>query len=282
MAIVDEVSAARRRIFRDGYDISFGELVSLYEKKELIIQPEYQRLFRWNQTEKTRFIELLLLNIPIPPVFVFSDEKGRWELVDGLQRVSTVLEFMGKLRNAEGNLAPAFTCDGTSLIPSLKALRWPTPEEEDDNDADLPPEVLPLPLRLGIRRARIRIEILGQETDSQVKYELFQRLNSGGAHLSEQELRNCVVISISKPAFDNIRSMASDERFLRLARVGEEREKRQFLIELVVRFLVLRNYPYETGPDVHEYLDKGIIQISGTNAFDWDHEKEIFGKQLAF
>lgn len=130
MAIVDEVSAARKRIFRDGYDISFRELVSLYEKKELLIQPEYQRLFRWNQTQKTRFIESLLLNIPIPPVFVFSDEKGRWELVDGLQRVSTVLEFMGKLRNADGELTPPFTCDGTALIASLKGIRWPTLEEE--------------------------------------------------------------------------------------------------------------------------------------------------------
>jgi len=220
MAIVDEVSAARKRIFRDGYDISFRELVSLYEKKELLIQPEYQRLFRWNQTQKTRFIESLLLNIPIPPVFVFSDEKGRWELVDGLQRVSTVLEFMGKLRNADGELTPPFTCDGTALIASLKGIRWPTLEEEDRADETLGQEVLRLPLRLGIRRARIRVEILGQETDSQVKYELFQRLNSGGAHLSEQELRNCVVVSISKPAFDNIRSMAADESFLRLASVG--------------------------------------------------------------
>lgn len=63
MTIDAEVSAARKRIFRDGYDISFGELVSLYGKKELIIQPEYQRLFRWDQTQKTRFIESLLLGL---------------------------------------------------------------------------------------------------------------------------------------------------------------------------------------------------------------------------
>ena len=102
MALNDEVIVARKSIFRDGYDISFGELVSLYEKGELIVQPEYQRLFRWNPTQKTRFIESVLLNIPIPPIFVFSDSKGRWELVDGLQRVSTTLEFMGRLRDAEG------------------------------------------------------------------------------------------------------------------------------------------------------------------------------------
>jgi hypothetical protein len=148
MALADEVSLARRRIFRDGYDISLGELVSLYEKNELIIQPEYQRLFRWDQTQKTRFIESLLLNIPIPPIFVFSDSKGRWELVDGLQRVSTVLEFMGKLHNADGDVAVPFTCDGTGLVPSLESIRWPTPEEEDEPEDQLAPEVLPLPFRL--------------------------------------------------------------------------------------------------------------------------------------
>ena len=281
MTIADEVSVARKRIFRDGYDISFGELVSLYEKNELIVQPEYQRLFRWDQTQKTRFIESLLLNIPIPPVFVFSDQKGRWELVDGLQRVSTVLEFMGKLCDADGNVAAPFTCDGTGLIPSLKAIRWPLPDEEELPDDRLPPEVLPQPLRLSIRRARIRVEILGQETDAQVKYELFQRLNSGGANLSEQELRNCIVVSINKPVFEKIKAMAANEDFLKLTSgVGEERAKRQYLIELVTRCVVLRNYPYEAGLDVHEYLDEGIMDIAANDTFDWEQEEGVFVRTM--
>jgi Protein of unknown function DUF262 len=281
MALADEVSAARKRIFRDGYDISFGELVSLYEKNELIIQPEYQRLFRWDQTQKTRFMESLLLNIPIPPIFVFSDSKGRWELVDGLQRVSTVLEFIGKLRDADGNVVAPFSCDGTGLIPSLKSIRWPRLDEEDQPEDRLAPEVLPQPFRLGVRRARIRVEILGQETDAQVKYELFQRLNSGGTNLSEQELRNCIVVSISKHVFDRLKSMASNEDFLKLSSgVGEERAKKQFLVELVVRFIVLRNYRYETGLDVHEYLDQGIMIIAGDNSFDWELEEDIFVRTM--
>ena len=281
MTLADEVSTARKRIFRDGYDISFGELVSLYEKNELIIQPEYQRLFRWDQTQKTRFIESILLNIPIPPVFVFSDLSGRWELVDGLQRVSTVLEFMGKRHDADGNIVPPFSCDGTGLIPSLKTIRWPTTDEEDLPDDRLPPEVLPQAFRLGIRRARVRVEILGQETDAQVKYELFQRLNSGGSNLSEQELRNCIIISISTGAFEKLKSMASNVDFLKMiVGVGEERIKRQYLVELAVRFVVLRNYPYEQGLDVHEYLDKGIINIANDGRFDWLLEADIFAKTM--
>lgn len=274
MTLASEVSTARKSIFRDGYDISLGELVSLYEKRELIIQPEYQRLFRWKPTQKTRFIESLLLNIPIPPIFVFSDDSGRWELVDGLQRISTVLEFMGVLQDEEGKKMPAFTCDGTSTLPSLKDVRWPRSAEEDADEVDA--DILPVNLQLGIRRARIRVEILGQETDTHVKYELFQRLNSGGANLSEQELRNCILISISKAAFENVKELAIDKNFLRLAEVGEERIRRQYLLELVIRFVVLRNYKYKNGLDVHEYLDKGIISVAENNDFSWEHEKEVF------
>lgn len=302
MSLPDEVATARKRIFRDGYDISFGELVSLYEKQELIIQPEYQRLFRWDQTQKTRFIESLLLNIPIPPIFVFSDENGRWELVDGLQRVSTVLEFMGLRKDADGNLVAPFACDGTTLLPSLKGVLWPQEEavqgDAAANDGAQPavqdgpaapvaaaepnPAVeeevsaLPLPLQLTVRRSRVRVEILGQETDAHAKYELFQRLNSGGTNLSEQELRNCVIIAINKDAFDRIRQMVANPDFVRLAKIGDDRINRQYLSELVVRFIVLRHHEYQRGLDVHEYLDKGIISVVENEAFDWDAEQRTF------
>jgi len=304
MPLPDEVATARKRIFRDGYDISFGELVSLYEKQELIIQPEYQRLFRWDQTQKTRFIESLLLNIPIPPIFVFSDEHGRWELVDGLQRVSTVLEFMGLRKDADGNLVAPFACDGTALLPSLKGVLWPQDDAaqgdaaangevqaaihdgpaappaaaaaEPNPAAEEEASALPLPLQLTVRRSRVRVEILGQETDAHAKYELFQRLNSGGTNLSEQELRNCVIIAINRSAFDRIRQMVANPDFARLAKIGDERINRQYLSELVVRFIVLRHHEYQRGLDVHEYLDKGIISVIENEAFDWDAEQRTF------
>lgn len=276
MTLSNEVSTARKLIYRDGYDISFGELSSLYESNELIIQPAYQRLFRWDQTQKTRFIESLLLNIPIPPIFVFSDSQGRWELVDGLQRVSTVLQFMGLLKDENGCLVEAFACDGTSLLPSLQGMKWPAPNKDESDQEGGSIEYLALPFQLAIRRTRIRVEILAQETDAHAKYELFQRLNSGGSNLSEQELRNCIVISINNKAFELISKMADDKNFKEMARVGEERIRRSYLNELVTRFLVLRNVQYKTGLDVHEYLDKGIVSISEKMDFDWTKEMNVF------
>ena len=93
-----QISDERQHIAADRMDISIGELVNMYEQQELIIHPEYQRLFRWTDTQKTALIESILLGIPIPPIFVAEDENGVWEVVDGLQRLSTIVSFFGKLR----------------------------------------------------------------------------------------------------------------------------------------------------------------------------------------
>ena len=69
--------------------------LGLPKNDELIIRPEYQRLFRWSEVQKTALIESILLSIPIPPIFVAEDKNGVWELVDGLQRVSTFVSFFG-------------------------------------------------------------------------------------------------------------------------------------------------------------------------------------------
>ena len=89
--IIDEqISKVRVREL----DISFGELISLHEEKELIISPDYQRLFRWSDQQQSRLIESILVGLPIPPIFVVENQDGALELVDGLQRISTILRFL--------------------------------------------------------------------------------------------------------------------------------------------------------------------------------------------
>ncbi len=75
MSLDNEIAAARKEIVSDGYDMSLGEVVNLYKDGELKIDPEFQRLFRWDSTRKTRFVESILLGIPIPPIFVFQDSE---------------------------------------------------------------------------------------------------------------------------------------------------------------------------------------------------------------
>ncbi|MEP0749281.1 DUF262 domain-containing protein [Trichocoleus sp. AS-A1] len=78
----------------EALDLSFGEIVNLHAADELIIQPEYQRLFRWSDVKKSRLIESILLELPIPQIFVIENSTGVLELIDGLQRVSSVIQFI--------------------------------------------------------------------------------------------------------------------------------------------------------------------------------------------
>ncbi|CAG7840421.1 hypothetical protein CLOHAE12215_01845 [Clostridium haemolyticum] len=80
----ESIRRARNNLTTDRLDMSYGEIISMYEREEIVIAPEFQRLFRWTDYQKTRFIESILLGIPIPPIFVAEDKDGRWELVDGL------------------------------------------------------------------------------------------------------------------------------------------------------------------------------------------------------
>ena len=78
------IENSRNTLQTDKLDMSFGEIMSMYEREEIIINPEFQRLYRWSDYQKTRFVESILIGIPIPPIFVAEDKNGRWELVDGL------------------------------------------------------------------------------------------------------------------------------------------------------------------------------------------------------
>ena len=119
MRLADEIKAARKEIVADGYEMSIGELINLYRDEELTIDPAFQRLFRWDDTRKTRFIESLLLGIPIPPIFVFQTENGVWELIDGLQRLSTIFQFINVLKGDRAEELGTLVLSGTNFLPAL-------------------------------------------------------------------------------------------------------------------------------------------------------------------
>ena len=247
MSLEQEIGNARHEIVTDGYEMSIGELMNLYRDYELIINPNFQRYFVWTESQKTRFIESIILGIPIPPIFVHQNEDGVWELVDGLQRLSTILEFSGELRLADGDIAPPSVLNGTKMLPSLADKTW-------DSFDGLDSQPIGRAQQLEIKRARMRIEILKKESDPLAKFELFQRLNTGGTQLKPQEVRNVVMLMIDKNFHDWIHSLAHFEDFLKAISLSEQYLQRQMPIELALRFFVYRNVPYQSGLDVHEYL----------------------------
>ncbi|MGD0586545.1 MAG: DUF262 domain-containing protein, partial [Oryzomonas sp.] len=104
----------------ESIDFSFGEIVNLYSDKELIIQPDYQRLFRWSVEQRSRLIESILLELPIPEIYIIENEDGVFELIDGLQRLSTVIQFI----KPEVLSYEKLELNGCDLIPELNGMTF--------------------------------------------------------------------------------------------------------------------------------------------------------------
>lgn len=275
MTLQEEVQNARQKVVTDGYEMSLGEIISLYKDNELVIDPVFQRLFRWDDQRKTRFIESLILGIPIPPIFVYQDDKGVWELIDGLQRVSTVLQLTGDLRGEKAAELGPLVLNGTRFLPSLNGKRW----EESAGDAG---DGLGKTLQIEIKRARVRVEILKADSAASAKYELFQRLNTGGAGLTEQEVRNSIAVSLNRLFYDWLIEQSNRNTFKRTTRQTEGALEAQAGVELALRFFAFRSVPYQNGMDVHEYLDDALFKMATDQNFDTAQEASVFERTFSY
>jgi hypothetical protein len=275
MTLLDEVQAARKKVVTDGYEMSLGELINLYRDDELKIDPVFQRLFRWEDERKTRFIESILLGIPFPPIFVFQNENGIWELIDGLQRLSTLFQLTADLKGERAQILGPLILNGTQFLPSLNGKRW-TESAEGVGDG------IGQVLQIEIKRARVRVEILKSESDLTAKFELFQRLNTGGAGLTEQEVRNSIAVSINPDFYNWLMARSSDEAFAKTTAQTEAAIESQAGVELALRFFSFRSVPYRAGLDVHEYLDRALMQMATNPDYDMAGEGDVFGRTFQY
>jgi hypothetical protein len=247
-----EIDAAKRLVNTDTVQITIGEVASMYASNELNIFPEFQRLFRWSIAKKSSFIESILIGIPIPPAFAFENSDGTWELIDGLQRISTVLEFMGALRSPEGtDKTEPSRLIATKYLPSLQGLAWTSPSGPTLEKAQ----------QLFFRRARIDFQVLKSPSDPRTKFDLFQRLNRGGAYANEQEVRTCSMVLANSNFTKAIRELAEKEFFASVFKVTPDQKLNQENLEYAVRLIVHTFRDYEKGTDVQEFLDKAILSI---------------------
>jgi hypothetical protein len=163
------------RLSQERNDFLLPQILDFVSKQRwLNIHPEYQRRLVWDVGKKSRFIESLLLNIPIPPLYLYEWELGRYEVMDGQQRLNAVLEFYDN----------AFALHGLEKWTELDGLRC----------RDLPDT-----LRRGLDRRRLSATVLlfeGRSSDQveqgDVRKIVFERLNTGGQNLNAQEIRNCL------------------------------------------------------------------------------------------
>lgn len=267
-SLLEAIEKQRQEIKSDRMDMSFGEIINMYKDKEIIITPEYQRAFRWDIHRETDFIESVLLGIPFPSIFVATNEDGTWELIDGLQRISTILSFFGELENEEKNNLKL--CEG-SIIKELKGITINT---------------LPLELKLAIKRTPCRVEIIQRESQFDMRYELFKRLNTGGEGLSRQEIRNCIFRGSPKHReFSEVIDELSMNRDFRCSvTISKIDEEKMFYQELVLRFFSLHNYRESyKQKTIQDFFDDVMKkQCESPKYKDIESFKEIFLKVFKF
>ena len=259
--ILSDIEKSRNTLQTDKLDMSFGEIMNMYEREEIIISPDFQRLYRWSDYQKTRFIESVIIGIPVPPIFVAEDASGKWEVVDGLQRLSTVFSFFGILKTlTEHN---NWVLGAGDLIQTLDGFKC------DD---------LPLKIQLNIKRSSCRIEIIKWNSEYDLRFELFNRLNTGGSPLTNQEIRNSLYRSISSRFNEFLKELADYPNFVKSISVSEEKVRQLYLEELVLRFMSLYKNKNKVNKSIALHMTSFMQEAVAEEKFPYEIYRAIFHK----
>ncbi len=271
--LINAVEAQIERVHTQSLDISFNELLDMHKNGELDINPDYQRLFQWSEGARSRFIESLLLEMPVPPIYVIESSDGKYMLIDGLQRLSSYLHFRGEL--VAEHLDPPVNRDDKLFLSECDIVKELNGKSFND---------LGTALQIRLKRAFVRVEVVRKASDPKFKYYMFKRLNTGGMKLSDQQLRNCTIRLLDPTFNDFIIELSKEEIFsLCLENLNREKVLEAYDQELVLRFFALKNYRDKFVHDVKDFLTEYMELVSEIDTskriiFDYENEKNIFLK----
>ncbi len=236
--------AKERTVKTQSIEYDLETLVKKIQKNVIKLDPDYQRRHRWSNITSSRLIESLILNIPIPIVYLSYDidvdtneEGARYSVIDGQQRLTAIVRFFEN----------KFALEGLDILEDLEGCLY----------QDLPPFLL---RRLEERTIKcLRID---STVDPQVKYDIFERLNSGSVKLESHELRNAV---LRGPFNTKCKELAKDEIFRKLLQIPPEeadensKVKRMEDVELVLRFFALIDDKYKLYKKTKEKQFKDFL-----------------------
>jgi len=272
--LLNAIDSKLAKVHTQSLDLSFNELLDMHKAGELDINPDYQRLFQWSEGAQSRFIESLLLEMPVPPIYVVEQEEGRYLLIDGLQRISSYLHLRGNLEADhldppvhEGEKLVLNECD---IVTDLNGKSF------DD---------LGTALQIRLKRAFVRVEVVRKGSDPRFKYHMFKRLNTGGQLLTAQQLRNCTIRLLDPAFIEFVIELSRFEPF-RSTTDGLSRESHlgAFDQELVLRFFALKNFRASFRHDVGDFLTEYMERVSDQEnrlPFDTVAERAIFEKTFS-
>jgi len=216
---IDLIPKGERNLRTQAYDMSISDIVSKINDGDIVLDPDYQRNYVWDDKRASLLVESILLNVPIPVVYVAEDEDGKWDVVDGLQRLNSLKRFFGN----------EFKLKGLEVLEELNKSYY----------KDLNPKALRI-LRNGI----LRIILIFKESHADIKYEIFTRLNRGAVKLTEQELRNCLYRGRYNDMLHELREEKIVQRLLAL----DGPDQRMADAEILLRHFTIRGgYDQRTG-----------------------------------
>jgi hypothetical protein len=268
----DLYDSGDNRVTQERSDFFLPQVVDFVkQKKWMNIRPEYQRRLVWDKKKKSLFVESLLMNIPIPPIFLYETDLSRYEVMDGQQRVNAIIEFY------ENDLK----LSGLETWPALNGYTYKR----------CPPRI-----QKGLDRRRISATVLlaennrGPHGDS-IRRAVFERLNTGGLSLNPQELRNSLysgpfndlIIELAgNTLFDKIWGIPPysdhyrpDDNYISAPLAANEYFKRMRDCEIVLRFFALRE-PKKIKGSMRNMLDNFLESHKDASSIEIDKHRTEF------
>nr|CDQ34863.1 hypothetical protein BN993_04330 [Virgibacillus halodenitrificans] len=238
--IQEQLDKNRRSVAFDSYDITVRQVCDMMSEGMIDIAPEYQRHFVWDEERQSELIESIFLGIPVPSLYMATNRDASWEVIDGLQRLTTIINYIGD----DSLISIANKEKGGKLklrsLEKLSALNGSVYEE------------LPKSLQVMFQTRPIKITVLNDRSDFGVRYDLFERLNTGGVTLHPQEIRNCVYLGEFN---DFIKDCAENEDFRAVVKTTKNSERIGSYEELVLKFFCYFERRDEFVHSVKDFLN---------------------------
>lgn len=232
----------RRKVDVDNLDVTVRELVRMVNLNEIDRAAEYQRKFRWGEDRESKLVESIILGLPVPTIFVAANKDGTWELVDGLQRVSSLVHFV-----TEAPFPAGYKAVGKTSALVLKDLEQLT--EFNGASYDDVPETI----RLQFMKRSLRVTVISDKSDRKIRFDTFQRLNTGGIVLSPQEIRACVYRG---PLIDFLEFAATGAELRKLLKLQTGKQADGTLEEFVLKIFAYKESRDDFDGAVSNFLNR--------------------------
>lgn len=214
------------------------ELMRKYDNGKLIIDPDFQRNLVWKPEQKSKFIESVILNFPLPPWYINQTVEGKYIIVDGLQRTSTLHEFV----------KDDFKLTGLEALTKLNGYNFSQLKQ------------LPGDHQTRIEVKKLNIYVIKPSVPAKVVYDIFNRINTGGTKLERQEVRNCIFLGKSTKLLKEL----SEKEYFKKAIDNGISAKRMKDREVILRYLAFKIFDYETEyqGDLSDFVENAMKKIN--------------------